>query len=171
MYLKLTALSCARSVNAQLAELERAPENEAARAAKLVTVAGLEKAVSLPMPLELQLFALQRERARVTREGKAMEETIQPFLSRIPISQPSVDIWGSKAYTQRPNSAPQSKPSTSPGTSLRGAPHSRGPGNVTHPVRLTKQWAIDHNYFKRESIGPAHLLNRPQTAHPRMHPR
>ena len=141
---------------------------------KLVTLGGFQAAVSVPLPLTLQLFALQKERRKTLREGRQMEEKMQPFLSPIPISQPSVDIFGEKAYTQRPNSTPSSdgRPVTSVGMiralqGRTGPPHSRGKANVVDPVRLTKRYNIDGTYFNREQVGPAHLRRRrPQSAAP-----
>ena len=40
----------------------------------------------------------------------------------------------------------------------RDALGSRGPANVTHPVRLRNQWSVDHDYFKREAVGMAHRI-------------
>lgn len=37
---------------------------------------------------------------------------------------------------------------------------SRGPGNVTTPVRLRNMWSVEHDYFKREPVGAVHRLNR-----------
>ena len=131
---------------------------------RLITVNGLEAAVSLPMPLSMQLFALQRERLKIARDGKVMEETIQPFKSKIPVSQTSIDLFGEeKAYQQRPSSQRSQRPASAAGWSLKGAPHSRGPANQLNP-RRHKAWDIDRMYFNREPVGPAHPRQRPQSA-------
>jgi len=131
---------------------------------RLITVNGLEAAVSLPMPLTMQLFALQRERLKVAREGKIIEETIQPLRSNLPVSQTSIDLFGeNEAYKNRPNSQRSQRPASAATWSLKGAPHSRGPANQLDP-RLSKAWGIDRTYFYREPVGPAHPRARPKSA-------
>ena len=117
------------------------------------------------MPLTMQLFALQRERLKIERDGAVMEETIQPFKSKIPVSQTSIDLFGEEvAYQQRPGSQRSQRPASAAGWSLKGAPHSRGPANQLNPVRRHKAWGIDRTYFNREPVGPAHPRERPKSA-------
>ena len=116
------------------------------------------------MPLTMQLFALQRERLKVAREGRIMEETIQPLQSKLPVSQTSIDLFGEDvAFKQRPNSQRSQRPASAASWSLKGAPHSRGLANQLNP-RQNKMWGIDRTYFSREPVGPAHQRTRPKSA-------
>ena len=130
---------------------------------KLITVNGLEAAVSLPMPLAVQLFALQHERRKLDKEGKVLEEKIQPFLSKLPVSAASYEIWGERAYTQRPNSQRSERPASAATWSLKGAPHSRGPANQLH-LPDSKRPGTSIGAIWREPVGPAHSRVRPQSA-------
>lgn len=56
---------------------------------KLITVNGLEAAAAVPLPLTLQLFQLQKERAKQTRENQAWEQKVMPSESTYPISESS----------------------------------------------------------------------------------
>jgi hypothetical protein len=92
----------------------------------LLLVNDFEAAVSLPLPLSMQLFQLQREKIKCVREGHAWECANLPKLSKIPISQTSVDVFGDAVCRQqRPNAAatPDRRPVTAPLTSSFGAPH------------------------------------------------
>ena len=124
---------------------------------KLLRVDALENAISLPMPKTLQLFELQKERRRVLQDGRKWEEKCLPKFSTHPISQTSVDIWGElRAQQQRPNAEKRARPVSAPVTHSQGPPHSRGPPNQVFPTRLCSKWSVDHEYFKREAVGPAH---------------
>jgi len=123
---------------------------------KLMRVNGLENAVAMKVPPAMQLFHLQRERRRIAGEARQWEQTNLPRSSVLPISQPSVDIWGDKAYTQRPNAERRERPATAPVTSSKGPPHSRGLPNQTMPRRLYNKWSVEHEYFHREPVGAVH---------------
>ena len=91
---------------------------------KLLRVDGLEAAKSLPMPLAVQLFHLQRERIQAIRDSKEWEANALPKFSRHPISKTAVDIFGEKtAHAQRPHAEKRDRPVSAPVTYSQGPPH------------------------------------------------
>jgi hypothetical protein len=85
---------------------------------------------------------------------------IIPTASTYRVSQSSIDIWGEeKARSNRPNAhagIAQRPPAADPLADKWPAPHSRGEANQVYPVRMDKQWSVDHMYFNRMPVGVAH---------------
>ena len=125
---------------------------------KLITVNGLEAACAMPMPLELQLFQLQKESAKVKVANKKWEQKFMPTESTYPVSESSIAVWGDeKANSQRP------KATGEPLRPERGdvqCYHSRGASDIDGPPRMKNSWSIDSTYYGKIPIGSAHLKAR-----------
>ena len=105
------------------------------------------KFASVPMPLDVQLRELRKERRAQSAKVTRFEKDTFPTSTEIPVSAMSVDIWGDKAWHTQ-----SKKAQGAPSTYKKFEPP---------PTRWSRrQWDVDNIKFVREGLAPAHVNAR-----------
>jgi len=129
-------------VNYGPAALQKSPDPQT-----MMNLGTFAKFASVPMPLEVQLRELQRERKEHNTLIDTVEKKTFPKRSDAPVSQMSVDLWGDKAWHSQPKKA-------------QGAAPTHRPFTAPNPRWAKRQWDVDGMQFVKETVGAAHVNSR-----------
>ena len=122
--------------------LQKAPDPQS-----MINLGKFSKFASVPMPLDVQLRELRRERQDQSQKITAYERSAFPKESDAPVSQMSVELWGDDAWHSQPKQD-------------KGAPATYEPYNPTKARWDRKKWDVDRIQYVREGLGPAHVNAR-----------
>lgn len=122
--------------------LQRKPDPEL-----MQNLGKFEKFASVPMPLDVQLRALQAERKEQGKSARTIEENSFPKLAKFPVSQLAVDLWGDAAWHTQEKKA-------------KGEPAPYAPPPPPSYRWSRRAWNVDHARYEREGLGPAHVTAR-----------
>jgi len=113
----------------------------------MLNLGKFSKFQSMPMPLDVQLRELRKEKRAQSAKVTRYEKATYPQRSDIPVSETSVRIWGEKAWHSQPKKG-------------NGAPASFSP--YLQPVHkfTRRKWDVDRIQHTRESLGVAHVHAR-----------
>lgn len=113
----------------------------------MINLGKFSKFASVPMPLDVQLRELKKEKAQQAAMISRYEKESFPKESDKPVSQMSVDLWGDAAWHTQPKQA-----EGAPATYERWQPK---------PARwYQRKWDVDHMQYVQEGLGPAHVNAR-----------
>ena len=108
----------------------------------MVNLGNFQKLASVPMPLEMQLKAIQKEHQSQKLNVQAYEKSVYPQSSDAPVSELSVKFYGEAAWHSKPKATP--------------APATYEPYKAPIKEANRRRWDVDRIQYVRESLGPAH---------------
>ena len=114
---------------------------------KMENLGLFSKIASVPMPLDVQLRELRKERDAQAVAVDIYEKKSFPKSAGVPVSQASVDIWGAKAWHSEPEKE-------------HGAPATHVPFQPPETRWSKRAWDVDGIQFVRETLKPAHVRSR-----------
>ena len=130
------------SVNYGVEALQKPPDPEL-----MMNLGKFAKFASVPMPLDVQLRELRKERRAQSAKVTRFEKETFPTSTEIPVSAMSVDIWGDKAWHTQAKKA-------------QGAPSTYKKFEPPPTRWSRRQWDVDNIKFVREGLAPAHVNAR-----------
>ena len=130
-------------VNYGPAALQKKPDPQT-----MINLGKFSKFASVPMPLDVQLRELQKEKNEQAARIDRYEKDSFPKLSDAPVSQMSVDIFGADQvwHSQEAKS--------------KGAPNTYVKFEGAKTRWNQRRWDVDHMQHVREGLGPAHVNAR-----------